>query len=248
MLALSTDTLKGYGLDRIFEFASQLQFDAIDLALDTKQYDTFNADYLKKLSKTYNIPIIALQTPKEAGVNTVNKSIELAKHLNCQIVVVQPPKIFDRKYANWLRHEAPIIRKKEQLSIALENAANKTYLGFIPEYTMNNINELRKFKHACLDTTRVAQKKEDLMRAYNFLKNYLVHIHLSNMHRNRAYYLPHEGMLPLESFLAKLKQDDFKGAISIKVNPKYIEAEHEDRMLKNLQDIKEFYEKFFVKS
>lgn len=248
MLTLSTDTLKGYGLDRIFRFASELEYEGIDLAMDTKLFDTFSADYLKELIDKFKIPIIAIQTPKDSSPRTILTALDLAKDIHCHIIIVQPPKFFNRKYASWLKNEVPKIRKKENLSIALENASNKTFLGIIPEYAMNNLNELRNFKHACIDTSRIAQKKEDLMRAYNILKSYLVHIHLSNMHRNRAYYRPDEGMLPLESFLAKLRQDDFKGAISIKVNPKYIQAEDEQKMKKNLTEIKKFYEKFFLRT
>jgi len=248
VLTLSTDTLKGYSLDRIFRFAKELEIDGIDLAIDLKQYDTLSADYLIELKEKYKLPITSIQTPSVSSINTVLSAIELAKKINCRIIIVQPPKLLNHKYASWLKKKVPLIRKKESISIALENAPNKTYLGFIPEYTMNNLNELKNFKHACLDTTRVAQRKEDLIRVYTVLKDYLVHIHLSNMYRNKSYYLPQTGVLPMESFLAKLKQENYKGAISIKVNPKHIEAEDAEKAKTNLKDIKKFYEKYFINS
>ena len=108
-------------------------------------------------------------------------------------------------------------------------------------------NVLFKFKHAALDTTRVAYKNDDLIRVYNVLKKYLVHVHISNVRRGHGYQMPEEGVLPLESFLTKLKQDGFKGAISFKIHPKYIKVGSDDKVMKQLSSCKKFYENFFLK-
>ena len=50
MLTLSTDSLKGYGLNRIFEFAKDADFDGIDLAVDPTVLDTQNSGYIKELT------------------------------------------------------------------------------------------------------------------------------------------------------------------------------------------------------
>ena len=46
MLLLSTSSLAGYGLHRIFEFAKKSEYDGIDLCIDFSEFDTFNAEYL----------------------------------------------------------------------------------------------------------------------------------------------------------------------------------------------------------
>jgi len=247
MITLSTDSLKGYGLNRIFRFIKEAGFDGVDLALNTKEFDSYNVEYLLELMKAYKLPITALQTPATANQKQVIEAIAMAKKLETKIVIIQAPKIFNFKYIKWLTNEIPKIRQKEEISIALENAPSKTFLGIIPEHAMNNLNELRKFKHAALDTSRVAEHEDDLIRVYKGLAKFLVHVHLSNVKRNKGYQLPDQGIMPLESLLAKLKQDGYKGAISFKIAAKYFEAGDDEKVSKHLQECKKFYEEYFVK-
>lgn len=247
MLALSTDSLKGYGLNRIFQFAKEAGYDGVDIKISESNYDSQNGEYIKKLSTEYGLPVLAVQlndpTPK-----TLKKTIEIAKTVGSKVIIVQPPKIFSFRQQSWLKGEVPKLRAKEGISIALENAPADMILGFIPKHAMNNIVEMKKFKHACIDTTRIASKSQDLMRVYKSLEKYLVHIHLSNVKGSKKYYLPDDGILPLESFLTKLKQDDFPGTISMKVNPKYLDAGDDEKLMKHLKEMKEYYEKYFIQA
>lgn len=244
MLALSTDSLNGYGLNRIFNFAKKAGYDGVDVHLNEKNFDTQNGVYIKSLSTKYKLPVLALQLPNPTP-KKLEKAIEIAKKVNCKVIVVQPPKILNFRQQSWLKTQVPKIRAKESISVALENAPAEMILGFIPKHAMNNIVELKKFKHACIDTTRIAMKRQDLIRMYKSLQKYLVHIHLSNVKGAKKYYLPDDGILPLESFLTKLRQDKFPGTISMKVNPKYIHAGNDEKVLKHLEDMKKYYEKYF---
>jgi sugar phosphate isomerase/epimerase len=245
MLALSTDSLKGYGLNRIFGIVKAAGYDSVDLAIDPKNFDTQNAEYVKSLIDETGIPVSAIQTANSSSPKKILAAINMAKLIGTRIVVVQPPKIFDFKFIQWLKNEIPKIRQKENISIALENAPSQMFLGIIPEHAMGNILDLKKFKHACIDTSRIAQKKEDLIRVYKTLQKFLVHIHLSNVKAGKAYYPPDKGILPIESLLTKLKQDGFPGTISMKVNGKFIDAGDDDKVMKNLADMKLFYETYF---
>ena len=247
MITLSTDSLKGYGLNRIFEFIKQAGFDGVDLYMDPRDFDTQNAEYVKKLIDQFQLPVVSLQTSQNATAKGVVDAVTMAKKLGTKVLVVQPPKMFNFKYIKWLTTEVPKIRQREEISIALENAPSETFLGIIPEHALNNLNELRKFKHAALDTTRVAQKKDDLIRVYNILHKYLVHVHVSNVKKGKGYAMPDEGILPLESFLTKLKQDGYRGAVSFKIHPKFMRVGSDEKMLKNLAACKKFYEDYFVK-
>lgn len=247
MLTLSTDSLKGYGLNRIFQFAKEAGYDGIDLQIDQTDYDSQNLEYVKKLKEEYGVPIQAVKAPFNAsGEKEIKAAIEMARDLDAKVVVIQPPKLLNFKLVSFLKKEIPKIRAKEKISIALENAPSTTFLGIFPEHAMGNLLELKEFKHACIDTSRVAEKGEDIMRVYKSLKSYLVHIHLSNVNKGRKYTMPNDGILPLESLLAKLKQDKYPGAISIKVKPKFLEAGNDEKVLKRLKECKEFYEKYYT--
>ena len=243
-LTLSTETLKGYGLNRIFQFAKEAGFDGIDLAMDTSEYDTLNADYIKQLIEATGLPIVSIQTPKKTSKTKIQQAVKMAQVLGTKIIVIQPPKLFDVKMTKWLTTEIPKIRQKESISIAMENASSKTMLGFIPEHGMNTVADLKKFKHVALDTSRVAEKQQDLIKIYTSLKKYLVLVHLSNFYKGKPYAPPETGTLPLESFLSKLKQDDFKGSISVKVKPKHYHTGNDEKMLKDIKETLEFCKKY----
>lgn len=245
MLVLSTDSLRGYGLNRVFELAKQAGYDGIDLAVDYGQFDTFNTDYLLQLIKDYDLPIHSISAPKQIASKRIKELVKMAKDTGAKVLVLQPPKLFDFKLAAWLREEIPKLREKEFLSIALENAPAGTFLGFIPEHAMSNTQELKKFKHVSLDTARIGEKKQDLIRAYTAFKKFLVHVHISNVFRGKKYSPLSDGIMPLESFLSKLKQDKYPGAFSIKILPKYLHAGEDDKVVEELERARKYYEKHF---
>ncbi|MBT6068776.1 sugar phosphate isomerase/epimerase [Candidatus Peregrinibacteria bacterium] len=246
-ILLSTDSLKGYGLNRVFEFAKDAGFDGIDLQIEPKDFDTQNAEYLKELEQEYGLQVISIQTPKNANKKKILEYVELTKIVGAKILILQAPKVFNIKFTTWLKTEVPKIRKKESISIALENAPATTLFGFIPEHAMNNLAELKKFKHACLDTSRTADRKEDLIVTLKKLMKYLVHVHISNVKKGRGGHLPNDGILPMESFLTKLSEEDYKGAISIKVKPKYLKIGQDEELAKQLQDSIAYCKKYLTK-
>ena len=128
MLTLSTDSLKGYGINRIFQLVKEAGLDGLDIVIDPKNYDTLNPSYLKKLSEKYNLPIVALQAAPNASHNQILETIEAAKTIGVNIIIIQPPRITNIRQAQWLKSQIPKIRKRENLSIALENASPETYL------------------------------------------------------------------------------------------------------------------------
>jgi sugar phosphate isomerase/epimerase len=247
MIILCTDSLRGYGLNRIFEMAKKAEYDGIDLNIDYGQFDTYNAEYLCKLKEKYNISIHAVSAPNQIASKRIQELVEITKAVGAKVLILQPPKLLDFKLASWLKKEIPKLREKEFLSIALENAPAGTFLGFIPEHAMSNSEELKKFKHISLDTARIGEKKQDLIRAYAAFKKYLVHIHISNIYHGKKYAPLQEGILPLESFLTKLKQDKYPGAISIKILPKFLHAGEDEKVIEELRRAKKYYEKYYQK-
>ncbi len=247
MILLSTDSLRGYGLNRIFELVKKAGYDGIDLAVDFGDFDTYNTEYLKSLVKEYDLPIHSVCTPKQTAPKHIVEIVEMAKEVGAKVVIIQPPKITEFKLSAWMTTEVPKLREKYFLSIALENAPAGSYLGFIPEYTLANTTDLKNFKHVSLDTSRIGERRQDLMRAYTAFRKYLVHVHLSNFYHGKKYAPPDEGIMPIESFLTKLKQDKYPGAISIKMLPKYLSAGEDEKVIKALTSAKDYYDKYYSK-
>ncbi len=245
MITLNTESLRKYGLNRIFEFAQKAGYDGIEVDVDKSNFDTQNAEYIKKLSAKYKLPIVALHTPTDGTQKSVEHVVEMAAYLKCPVVAITPPKLLDFKFTNWLKKEVPILRKKKKIHIALMNASGKTLLGFLPASALNNISDLKKFGMVCLDCSSTVSKKWDLMKTYEHLKKLIVHVHISNVRKHKEYALPNEGILPLESFLKKLKSNGFKGAISLRVKPSELSAGDDEKVIKKLKKAKKFIDEFF---
>lgn len=248
MIVLSTDSLRGYGLNRIFELAKAAEYDGIDLAVDFGQFDTYNATYIKKLVQDYKFPVHAVSAPGEITGKRIEEVTKMAKEVGAKVVIIQPPKILDFKMASWMKSEIPKLREKEAISIALENAPAGTFLGIIPDHAMGSAQDLKEFKHVCMDVARLGEQRKDLMRAYTALKKFLVHIHFSNFYHGKKYSPPQEGIMPLESFMTKLKEDSYPGAISMKILPKYLHCGDDERVVKELKKAKKYYDQYYGKS
>jgi sugar phosphate isomerase/epimerase len=246
MIALHTDSLDRYGLNRVFAFAKAAQYDGIEIAVSKRSFDSQNAEYIKALSQEYQIPIVAIDTPADGSDKSVEHVISMAEYLMCPIVVVQAPKLFDFSFTRWLKKNVPILRKKKKIHIALKNTAGKTTLGFLPERALNNLTDLMQFGMVCLDTSATQSKKWDLIKTYEHLKKLIVHVQLSNAKRLKDYTLPMDGNLPIESLLRKLKMNEYKGVISIRVNPAELSAGDDETALKKLREVKTFVEEFFA--
>ncbi|MFH0820679.1 MAG: sugar phosphate isomerase/epimerase [Candidatus Peregrinibacteria bacterium] len=245
MLTLHTASLHKYGLNRIFEFVKAAGYDGIEIGVDKSSFDTQNAEYIKQLSEAYQLPVLALHAPANGAQKSVEHTIRMAEFLGCPMVVITPPKLLDFKFTAWLKKEAPELRKKKRIQIALANANGNTILGFLPERALNNLDSLKKFGMVALDTSATISKKWDLMRIYEHLKKLIVHVHLSNVRYHKEYSLPNEGILPLESLLKKLKKDNFKGCISVLVRPQELNAGDDADVIHKLKSVKKFVEEYY---
>lgn len=246
MIALHTNSLSKYGLNRIFEFAKAAGYDGIEIGVDKSNYDTQNAVYIKKLSEQYGLPILALHSPANGTAQSVEHVVEMAVYLNCSVVIITPPKLLDFKFISWLKKQTPILRKKKHVQIALVNAPGKTLLGFLPDRAMNNLSDMKSFGMAALDCSSAASKKwGNLMSVYEHLKKMVIHVHLSNVNKHKEYASPTEGILPLESFLRKLKANDYKGTLSVRVRPTELSAGDDDKVIAKLKKIKEFVDEYY---
>ncbi len=245
MIALHTSSLHHYGLNRIFGFAKEAGYDGIEIAVDKNDYDTQNAEYIKRLSEKYELPVVALHSPENGSEKSVQHVISMAEYLGCSVVVITPPKLMDFSFTRWLKKEAPALRKKKNIQLALENTGGDTFLGFLPSRSLNNITDLKNFGMVALDTSATAAKKEDLIRFYERLRKLVVHVHLSNVRRHREYSMPNEGILPLESFLKKLKSNGYQGVISMRIRPADLMEGDDEKVVKNLKKAKEFVDGYF---
>ena len=81
MITLSSDSLKGYGLNRIFKIVKDAGFDGLDLFVDPRDFDTQDADYVKELIDQYDLPVLAIQAAPTGNARTIIYALEIAKKI-----------------------------------------------------------------------------------------------------------------------------------------------------------------------
>lgn len=244
MFLLSTESLRGYGLNRIFRFAKEAGFEGLELVLDLRSFDTQNPEYVNELIKQEGIAVQVVRTFSNGSIAQNVLAFEVASKIGAKIVVLEPPKLFDFKSKDWMKKQVPLFRKKYGLKIALKNGPSEYLWGLLPGRSMNSIPDLQNFKEVCLDISNLYGKKIDLMRAYELVRPYLVHVELSNVNKGLDHWSLEEGIMPLESFLTKLAKDRYAGTIALSVRPKALAAGADETMMKNLGKALKFYERY----
>ena len=246
MLAITTDSFAGYGLDRIFSFVAEAKLDGVEIVIRHGDFDSYDSDYLKSLSKRYKVPIIGISTPvNNMSAEKASKVVNLAEEVGADFVTLTPPDIFDFNYKKWIKEEIKPLQKKKKVHIGLINPPFKTFLGILPKFAFNNIFDLKGLDDLVFDVNNAASKSEPLLEVYSVLKQNIKYIHLSNTHQDHDHTLLPNGNLPLESFLTRLTRDKFKGPIALKLNPKALEVGKIDKMMDNLNICKKFIKKYF---
>lgn len=243
MLTLSSGSLYKYGLNRVFHIAKKLGFEGVEVMVNDIA-DTRNAKYLKELSRQYDLPITSLVTPKGCNRKIFNNVLQIAEDLGIDVLVIRAPKWKDFAYANFLKKDLPRLQNITRVKLCLENPKLGDSYVF-PSFAFGNVNEFKRFKYMSLDTSHLFSRNLDLMRIYSLLKSQITHVHFSDVRKNHEHIMPGDGVLPLESFLTRLKKDDYKGQICVKLHFDQL-GYNEETVEERLKAVKEYYESYFV--
>lgn len=250
MILLSTSSLRGYGLHKIFLLAREARYDGICLDLNPLDFDTENTAYVKALSEEFSMPVVSI-TAHERRVTpkSVDVLMEMAKTLGTKIVNFYPPHRLD-KDGEWFSEYLPKVQKREKdLSIAIINVEPKTFLFLIPEYKDATLPLIKKItgKTALHISNVDPESGTDLIKTFSLLGNSIHNVYLSDKTGNKEELLPGKGDMPLESLLIKLAQGGYKGEFTLKVAPKELGAGDDAMVVKRLTEAKEYCLKHFVK-
>lgn len=107
MITLSTASLYPYGLNRIFEIASESGFSAIELMLRSKTdnafLDSWDAKYIKELMAKNNIIVNSVHVPFEFedAPNNFDEIYNLAKEIGAKSIIVHIPREDQADYIKW---------------------------------------------------------------------------------------------------------------------------------------------------
>ena len=247
MLLLSSQSFPNYGLERFFAFTKKAGYDGVEIVV-CDNYDTQNPKYLKDLEKRFKLPIRSFSLPKKNEEKYIEAFQEVVKEFRDVDINLSSPEILSFKYKKWIAKVVPRLSREYGLLFQRKNSPFRLFLGILPSRTENSLFSLREAGNVCLDVSALWESKEEIMRTISFLGKHLRHIYLSNVFKNVPYSLPQNGVLPLESFLTRLAQNKYAGDFTMRISPKRLSSDNEEKLIEELVGARKFFEKYFKKS
>ncbi len=249
MLLLSTSSLSGYWLHRIFSFAKKAKYDGIDLSVDFENFDTFESAYIQSLSEESWVAIVSLTAPeKKLSKKQFDQILVLARDLDIKTVNVHPPHRLEKEKDWFWEYLSVVSQKYPNITINIINAPPKTWLFIISEYGDARPETIKKItEHTALSITNVEPSSGvDLMKTFILLGSTMGFVYLSDKTEETGGLLPGDGNMPIESLLIKLKDIEYSGYFSLSVSPEALGAwSEEEAVLEKLASCKKFLAKYF---
>lgn len=172
MFLLSTSSLRGYGLHKIFSFAKDAHYDGICLDLNPLDFDTENAAYVSTLSREFDMPVVSITAyERRITPKIVDQIMEMSKLLGSRAVAFYPPHRLD-KDGEWFSDYLPKVQQQyKNLDIAVINVEPKTFLFLIPEYKDATLPLIKKITgKTALSVSNVdPESGTDLIKTFSLL-------------------------------------------------------------------------------
>jgi len=193
LLLLSTSSLTGYGLHKIFLLAKQAAYDGIDLSVDFDMYDTCDAGYIDSIMRDTHMPIVSLSAPeRRLTKKNFDRILALAHELGVNIVNIHPPHRLDRE-KDWFGDYIKLVAKKyPDITINIINAPPKTWLFVIAEYGDARPETIKKItEHTALSIENVDPASGvDLMKTSILLGSTMGFVYLSDKTEEESKLFP----------------------------------------------------------
>ena len=250
MLLLSTSSLAGYWLHRIFDFAKKANYDWVDLCIDFDMYDTCDASYIDSLRKNIDIPVVSITAPeRKLTKKQFDQILQIADDLSVKTVNVHPPHRLDKEKDWFGEYLKTVTKKYDTIIINIVNAPPKTWLFIIAEYGDARPETIKKItEHTALSIENVEPSSGiDLMKTFILLGTTMGFVYISDKNEEKTGLFPGEWTMPLESLFIKLSELEYSGIFSLAVEPDSLGAGWSDReVLEKLEKAKKYLGKYFT--
>ena len=248
MLYLSTSSLRGYGLHRIFSFARTAGYDGLDLSLSGDDFDTCDPAYVSGLARAYGFRVPSI-TAYETDMDETRLGLvmKLALTLKSSIVTFYPPE----GGAAWYDTYLPQVQARyPDITLSVVNMPPKTTLLVIPGYnknaTLQNIRKVTGYTSLAINHV-LPESGVDLLKTFTMLGNTIRMVYLADRssEKGRDGLLPGRGYMPIESLLVKLREAGYTGPFTLTVRPSELGAGASDaQVLARLADVKAYVQRY----
>ena len=233
-ILFSTGCLYYLPTKEVFSLAQEAGFDGCELVIDRRFNDSRSIDTVVQCRQI--LPIFSIHAPfmkMNAWGNQVcslQRSIEIAKILDAEIVNFHPPNWFSMELAffRWFRNvqDFQIRLGGDSVILTIENMPRMGRRLLLAPYILNGFEDLIEFGtnknlYFTFDTTHLATFGGDIIEAFlKFFKTKrLKNIHISDFGDHESHLFLGCGELPMVKFLNTIGRLGYNEMITLEVSP-----------------------------
>lgn len=241
---LSTGSLRGKPLPKIFETAKRIGFQGIELYLEYPyDPDRIDAEAIGKIKRKHALPVYSIHAPsyerylKEYFFHpsfvqqTMSKTLDLAMQLEAQLVVIHPfPALWQKEKTMERFAELLSTLSADGIRWSVENLPRLSKRLPLEPHCLTNWQEFISFCGnlftMTLDTTHALSCGKDPLTLFKQCEGIVRNIHFSDF-RDGIQHLPlGEGKWDFRSFLKLIRESHYEGVVTLEIYPRRATAKN----------------------
>lgn len=212
-----------------FRMAAECGYDGVEVMVNHDRRSQ-SPEAVSALADTYGVAVRSVHVPCLMGTQHVwgwnpevklRRSVDLARAVGGDVVVVHPPWRWQRGYAEAFGELVEELDEPEgDVRVTVENMFSVEAFGRrVDTFTWSDDPGLGAFAALTLDTSHVGAARQDLLAVYDGMRGRVRHLHLSDSTSTRGdeHLPPGAGTLPLAELADAMVADGYDGAVVLEV-------------------------------
>ncbi|WP_336923836.1 sugar phosphate isomerase/epimerase family protein [Aquipuribacter sp. SD81] len=246
LVGLATSSVYPDGAEVAFRAAAELGYDGVEVMVWSDPVSR-DADALRRLSATYDVPILSIHAPTLLltqgvwGRDNWARLVRTAEHaeaLGADVVVVHPPFRWQRTYGRAFEEGIAALGEEHHCTFAVENmfpwrVGGRDVRAYAPGWDLLD----HDYSHCTLDFSHAATARQDALQLLEDLGDRVVHVHLADGSGSLKdeHLVPGDGNQPVAEVLEKLAAGGWAGHVVAEINTRR-DRDHRDVALQRTLD------------
>jgi len=228
-VSLSTGSVYPESTASAFELAARLGYDGVEVMVGIDEISR-DIEAVEHLIDYHELPVVAIHAPCLLVTQRVwgtepwrklERSAEMAKRIDADVVVVHPPFRWQRDYAKGFLEGIGRLEDETGVAFAVENmfpwrTVRRAIQGYAPGWDPVGYD----YPSVTLDLSHAATAGSDVMQMADDLGSRLRHVHMGDGSGSARdeHLVPGRGTQPCAEFLELLASRGYGGHVVIEIN------------------------------